>query len=245
MLTGPVSTKSILTESWNRTLVVGHRGAAAYKPENTIPAFNEGIASGANAVECDVHLSKDGEMMIIHDSTLDRTFPLKGKVVDHLASEMTAVGVPTLSELIETTKNRCVLIIELKGGDGLEPKVVQLIREKKVEDQVIIFSFDSRRLEAVEKLAPELKTIWLVGAKVDPTTNFKAVFDERSRAKVDGLGFGYTNCPKEIVEKAQEQQLPVFVWTVPPGPEVDRLKNNRVNFIITDAPRDVKAQLNR
>ena len=110
------STADIVQRSWDETLVVGHRGAAAYKPENTLPSFEEAISSGAVATECDVHLSQDRQMAVMHDKTLDRTTSLKGAVKDTPMAAMSAAGVPTLQELAKLTKDRIVLVVEIKRG---------------------------------------------------------------------------------------------------------------------------------
>ncbi len=236
------STQATLARSWDSTLVVGHRGAAAYQPENTIPAFEAGIASGADAVECDVHLSQDREMVVMHDPTLDRTTPLKGRIAETPWATMKAAGVPSLPELTRTTKDRTILVVEIKEGEGIEPMVVDHLRKERLEDQSIVFSFHDERLAKVEALAPELTSVWLVGKKVDPA-NLAPVFDRLREIKGDGLGVDYRNCPPELAAEARRRKIPLFVWTVPPGPEVDRLKALRVNAIITNHPRDVCKQL--
>ena len=88
------STKAIIAQSWKETLVIGHRGAAAYKPENTLPAFEEGIASKAFAVECDIHLSQDGEMVVMHDKTLDRSSRSRGGSSQGPQSQLHHLGPP-------------------------------------------------------------------------------------------------------------------------------------------------------
>jgi glycerophosphoryl diester phosphodiesterase len=236
------STTAILARSWDTTLVVGHRGAAAYRPENTIAAFEEGIACKAEAVECDVHLSSDREMVIMHDATLDRTTTLKGKIKETPWATMKAAGIPSLADLTKVTKDRSVLVVEIKDGEGVEPMVVDHLRKEKLVDQSIVFSFHSDRIAKVEALAPEFTSVWLVGAKVDPA-NLESTFEKLRACKADGIGVDYHNCPAELAAEARKRKIPLFVWTVPPGEHVDRLKALRVNFIITNHPRDVRKQL--
>lgn len=240
--TAMISTQTIIEDSWNRVCVVGHRGAAAYKPENTLPAFEEGIACQADAVECDVHTSKDGDLVVMHDSTLDRTTTLKGPIKDTSTETIKAAGIPLLPDLTAVTKNRVVLIVEIKDGDDVDRKVVDHLKQQKMVDQTIVFSFGKEHIAKVKELNPKQFSVWLVGQKVDPT-NVKPVFDTLEQIKGDALGVDYHNCPKELVEEARKKHIPVFVWTVPPGPEVDRLKALKVNFIITNHPRDVRKQL--
>lgn len=236
------STKAILAESWKKTLVVGHRGAAAYEKENTLPAFEAGIASKASAVECDVHLSQDREIVVMHDATLDRTTSLKGKIAETPWATMKAAGVPSLAELTRTTKDRTVLVVEIKEGEGIEPMIVDHLRKEKMEDQTIIFSFHDDRIEKVEQIAPELTSVWLL-SKAEADKGAESIFARLGSIKADGIGFNYHQLTPDLVEAAHRRRLPVFVWTVPPGPEVERLRGLKVNFIITNSPRDVREQL--
>ena len=237
------STKAILARSWKETLVMGHRGAAAYAPENTLPAFESGIASGANAVECDIHLSQDGKMVVMHDTTLDRTTSLKGKIAETPWATMKAAGIPSLADLTKT-KDRVVLIVEVKAGQGIEPLMVDHLRRERMVDQSIVFSFNDASVEKVEAIAPEFTTVWLL-SKAEVEKGMDAVFGNLAKIHADGVGFDYHQVTSAWVEEAHRRKLPVFVWTVPPGDEVARLKERGVNFIITNSPRDVREQLTK
>lgn len=240
----PVSTAGIIERSWNQTLVVGHRGSPSTHPENTLPGFEEAIRVGAEATECDVHLSKDGEVVIMHDGTLDRTTSLKGPVKETPWALMRDVGVPRLSDLTRVTKNRIVVVVEIKDGYGIEPKIVDHLKEQKMVDQSIVFSFHAERVARVKTLNPEQFSVWLVGRRADPA-NLEPIFASWKESKADGIGVQFRNCSPELAAEARRRRIPLFVWTVPPGEEVDRLKALRANFIITDHPEQVKAQLAR
>jgi len=234
--------QSLLDLSWKQTRVVGHRGAAAYQPENTLPSFREAIASQADATECDVHLSRDGEMVIMHDGKLDRTTSLKGEIKETDAATLRGAGIPFLSDLTNLTKDKIVLVVEIKDGDGVEQKVVDHLKAQDMVPQSIVFGFDVNRVQKVKSLNPKQTAVWLVAQKLEPT-NFGSMFDRLAAARADAFGVQYRNCSPELVAEAHRRKIPVFVWTVPPGPEVDRLKGLKVNFIITDHPRDVRKQL--
>ncbi|MCW5941313.1 MAG: hypothetical protein KIS66_03725 [Fimbriimonadaceae bacterium] len=229
-------------ECWRKTLVVGHRGAAAYAPENTLPSFRAAIGSGAVATECDVHLDADGGIAVIHDDTLDRTTTGKGPVARATSTELRALGVPSLEELTAVTKGKIVLVIEIKDGDGIEEKVVAHLRKEGMLDQAIVFSFDRERVAKVKSLEPGLKGVWLIGDK--PTAGvLPGMVADAAAAKVDGVGFAYGNASEEAVAAFHGRRLPVFAWTVPPGEWVGRLRERGVNFIITNHPRHVSEQL--
>lgn len=236
------STQSIVKQSWNQTLVIGHRGAAAYKPENTLPSFEEAISCQAVATECDIHLSQDGEMVVMHDKTLDRTTPLKGEVAKTDWKTMKDAGIPNLQDLTKVTKDRIVLVVEIKHGEGIEKKMLDHLNGQNLLDQSIIFSFGEDHVRKTEQQDPRYFSVWLVGKALKPE-DYKATLDRAKELGADGVGFQYRNVTPELVKAAHERKVPVFVWTVPPGPEVDRLKALKVNFIITDHPRDVLKQL--
>jgi glycerophosphoryl diester phosphodiesterase len=187
-------------------------------------------------------MSKDGEPVIMHDYTLDRTTSLKGHVKETPWSAMKAAGVPHLADYTRTTKDRIISVIEIKGGDGVAKAVVDHVVRENMLDQTIVFSFNDKIVEEVKTLNPSVFAVWLIGAKQTPEAfpTTKATFE---RTKANALGVGYTNCTAEFVASVHALKAPLFVWTVPPGPQVDRLKRLKVNFIITDHPGDVRKQL--
>ncbi|MCG9896195.1 MAG: glycerophosphodiester phosphodiesterase [Fimbriimonadaceae bacterium] len=237
------SAASILERSWSETLVVGHRGAAAYAPENTLPSFTAGWESGSVALECDIHMSADGVPMVMHDTTLDRTTSLKGRVDETPAKVMTDAGVPTLDDLINHVRGRAVLVIEIKAGRGVEQAVVDRVRRRKMEDEVIVFSFNPQIVAEVERLAPELKTVWLSAAPF-ATHQTPSLLRRLREMKTDAVGFQFRNVHPGLASTLRAARVPLFVWTVPPGEEPMRLKGLNVNFIITDHPRDILGQIN-
>jgi glycerophosphoryl diester phosphodiesterase len=239
IVTSKPSAQAIIAESWKSTQVVGHRGAAAYQPENTLPGFEDAIKSGAAATECDIHLSRDGEMVVIHDKTLDRTTSLKGEVGKTAWPAMKEAGIPCLADLTKLTKNRIVLVVEIKGGEGIERKMIDHLVAQDMQDQAIVFSFGKQHVAKTKDIDARFFGVWLVAVPAGP----KETLDQAQAIKADGIGFSYKTVTPALIQEAQRRKMPVFVWTVPPGPEVDRLKAMRVNFIITDHPRDVLKQL--
>jgi glycerophosphoryl diester phosphodiesterase len=159
-------------------LVFAHRGGAKLAPENTMAAFANGLALGSDGIECDVHLSRDGVPVVIHDGTLDRTTDASGPVgactVDELARvdagaaflaldgthayRGRGVGVPTL-EAVLTTFRRARVIIEMKGGEpALAQAVLEVVRRTDAADRVCVGSFYRQGLEVIRALAPEIAT---------------------------------------------------------------------------------------
>jgi glycerophosphoryl diester phosphodiesterase len=188
-------------------------------------------------------MSLDKVPVIIHDPTLNRTTKLSGDVSEASAATMRQAGVPTLDELTSLTRGRIVLVIEIKGGESVEEAVVENVRSKCMDDQVIIFSFDQGHVRRTKKLNAALFAVLLVGSSFAGST-VDALFDAMAEANAEALGFWYPVVTPEIVAEARKRGVPVFAWTVPPGAEVDRLVELKVNFIITNHPREVLVQVN-
>lgn len=157
--------------------VIAHRGGSKLRPENTLAAFDHAASLGVDAFECDVHLSRDGEVVVIHDPTLDRTTDATGPVIARTAAELERVdaayrfgeadgfplrgqgiGVPRLADLLLRFPALPV-IVEIKGENpGVAGPVVNVIRETGADKRVIIGGFSRVVLDAVRQIAPELQT---------------------------------------------------------------------------------------
>src|SRR5436190_6736475 len=133
-----LSLRQRLQQERGRLWVVGHRGAMGYCPENTFASFERGLELGADWIELDVHLSRDGALIVIHDETLDRTTNGHGYVKDHTLAELQQLDagngerIPTLPEVLDWAKSRkAILDIEIKNAplyyDGIEAKVVDAL----------------------------------------------------------------------------------------------------------------------
>ena len=159
----------------DRFLKIAHRGYSELYPENTLPAFEKAIEAGADMIEFDVHLSRDGRPVVIHDNDVDRTSNGRGFVKDMTLAELKEldfnfrmtgdagmIRIPTLDEVIDAAAGRIMLNIELKNCPhkypGVEEAVIAAIRDRGIRDQVIVSSFDHYALLKVKELAPEIRT---------------------------------------------------------------------------------------
>jgi glycerophosphoryl diester phosphodiesterase len=146
---------------------IAHRGASAYEPENTLRAFERAIEMGASAIELDVHLSRDGHPIVIHDADLSRTTNGTGQVTELPLNQIkrfdAGLGerVPTLAEAIELVRGRAELYIELKGQHTPEP-VVKTLQGASFLDQAIVGSFYPWLPQRVKFLAPVIRTSVLI-----------------------------------------------------------------------------------
>lgn len=163
-------------EELGMTQIIAHRGAAGTRPENTMVSFYEAYRVGADGIELDVQLSKDGEVVVIHDELLDRTTTGKGNVKDYMWNDLQLLGagykfgkqfadatIPNLEEVLAWIQGtNMILNIELKNGvypySGLEEEVIALVRTYSMEKRVILSSFNHYSLVHAYRLAPEIET---------------------------------------------------------------------------------------
>src|SRR4030095_14844518 len=142
-------------------LIIGHRGARNLWPENSLEGFRRTRDLGVDAVEFDVHLARDGELVVIHDPSLERTTEGTGPVADRTATELAAMGVPGLEAVLDVyTGTSIELHIEIKTDalgrpyEGLEKRLLDVISRRKLEQQAIVTSFVPEILEAVRRVSP-------------------------------------------------------------------------------------------
>jgi glycerophosphoryl diester phosphodiesterase len=153
-----------------RYLIVAHRGASAYEPENTLRAFRRAVELGADMSELDVHLSQDGELIVMHNATVDQTTDGHGAIqdltLDQIRSLDAGLGerVPTLQQVVDLVRGRNGLYVELKAP-GTPGATVKLLRGNGfiARGQVIVGSFEPAFVGETKALAPELSVSLLVG----------------------------------------------------------------------------------
>ena len=146
---------------------IAHRGASAYEPENTLRAFERAIQMGATLLELDLHLSRDGHLIVMHDAELSRTTNGKGYVSDMTLKQIKELDagkgeqVPTLTEVIVLARDRVKLYIELKGMRTPDP-VVKVLNSMNFVDQVIVNSFYPWLIKKTKSLDPMIRTSMLI-----------------------------------------------------------------------------------
>ena len=221
-------------------MVFAHRGGSALAPENTIAAFDNGLARGAHGLELDVHLSRDGRVVVHHDSTLDRTTVLGGPVAARTAEELARADVPTLDEVLARYRDARV-IIELKANSStLALAVVDAVRRADAVERVCLGSFGSLGLRAARVAEPAMATSasreevrWALyrswarwPARRSPYGGFQVPEFAGATRVVSPL----------FVEHAHRAGLGVQVWTVDTADDARRLLDWGVDALITDRP---------
>lgn len=239
-----------------KTKVWAHRGASAYAPENTLEAFLLAAEQGADGVELDVQLTKDGEMVVVHDEEIDRVSDGSGFVKDYTLAELKTlnfnkthpeyqdVKIPTLREVYEALKPTGMTInVELKTGifwyKDLEKKVLELTKEMEMEDRVIYSSFNHYSIQQMKKIVPEAETAYLYSDVILNVTEYA------KNTKVDGLHPAvYHVKMADFLKEYLGSNLNVRVWTVNEKADMKWLIDAGVTAIITNYP-DMAVQIKK
>lgn len=229
-----------------RTQVTAHRGSSRVAPENTLYAFEEALASGADYIELDVQLTADEQVVVFHDEKLDRTTDGKGKLSDYTYDELMKLSagswfgkngefddakIPLLSEVLELADDSILLNIEIKDHGHTSrtvEKTVEVIEEYGFEDSCYITSFSYAAVKKVKQLNPEIKTGLI--ANVATTTAFTQL------KYIDALSVNHLLVNATVVNDVHQNGKRIFVWTVDNKNEMKNLMALGVDNIITNRP---------
>lgn len=238
---------------WNKIepLAVAHRGAAGVAPENTMTSFKTAYEQDCDAIELDVHLTFDQEIVVCHDDTVNRTTNGKGRIraltLDQIRQldagswrdlQFTGEKIPRLSEVLEWLPLDIGLNIELKDSAGgmLETQVINMVRKFDRMESVLFTSFDHKMLYRLKKQAPEAKIGLVYGAKLLNPMQLVQDFG----LEVFSLHPNYRMIDKADVETLKQHGLQVFVWTVNQANDIQQMKEIKVSGIISDYVSRVK-----
>lgn len=228
--------------------IVAHRGSSGKFPENTMRAFIEAAKTQVDGIEMDVRFTKDKELVVIHDETVDRTTDGRGKVSEYTLRDLkklnAAANYPqydkeeilTLKEYLEwASKTKLTLYIELKYSKDTyheyESDVLALLNKYDIKDQLIISSFNPQGLKKLAELAPELKLGLLYSKKIKQPDKY-----------IKELGIDYLHPSKKITDKklvklALKHKIPIRVYTLNSEKEIKKYLKMNCSAIITDYPK--------
>ncbi len=220
---------------------VGHRGAMGYAPENTLASFQKAIELGAGMAELDVQICKSGELVVIHDETVDRTTNGAGKIKDKTLTELKGLitdkneRIPTLTETLDFIDRKIKVNIELKGKNTAFKvcRTIQRYIEEKgwTYDDFIVSSFHRTELLAVKFFDKNIK-IGVLSETVPPI---------RFMSFVKAIGAYSVNVPvdrinKKFIEKARKNNLKVFVFAANNSGEIEKAKSLNADYICSNYP---------
>jgi glycerophosphoryl diester phosphodiesterase len=237
--------------------IAAHRGGAALRPENSLLAFRNAIALGADALEFDLHLTRDDVVVVIHDPTLDRTTTASGPVRDRTLAELrsarltsrdgrvTDERVPTLTELLDLARAGSIeLLPEIKVGvdgqpyPGMEEKVLDLIRTHDMLARVTIQAFHPATIRRLLALQPGIRTMYLASRRqleAERASGADAVRRARDAGATD-LGIEFRVIDATVVAAARAAKIRLSAWTVNEEPDIRRMLDLGVDVIMSDRP---------
>ncbi|WP_330442177.1 glycerophosphodiester phosphodiesterase [Flavobacterium sp. C4GT6] len=224
----------------SQILKIGHRGAKALLPENTLASFQYALDMGVNGLELDVHVCSTGELVVIHDFTVDRTTNGSGEVHKMTLAELKALTVegeykiPTMEEVLDLVGKKCFLNIELKGRHTAVP--VSELMEKYIAEKgftyndFIVSSFQREELMVMHDINPNIHLGILTQASVTQAWRWAQEFSAKA------IHPHFSLLTESNVKKAQQAGYKVYTWTVNEPEDIERMKLYEVDGIMSDYP---------
>jgi glycerophosphoryl diester phosphodiesterase len=236
-----------------RPLVIAHRGSSGERPENTLPAFERAIEQSADMIETDLHLSRDGIVVIHHDPELERLGE-QGEIRDRTASELTAMNaapgvsvaekMPTLLDILDGFGERMQFNLELKVGlndvayEGIEDIVVSAVEARGLMSRMLFSSFYDPVLARLRKRSASARIALLVSPRAPI-----AIFERAAHVSAEAINPEVRLVTEELVEQAHAVGLRVYPYTANESAEMERLLDCGVDGIITNHPARLHALL--
>lgn len=211
---------------------IGHRGAAGLEPENTLRSFRRSVAEGADAIELDLRLTRDGSLVVLHDATVDRTTDGSGPVADMTLDEIRQLNaglgerIPTFEEVLEATE--LPIYAEIKAIEAAEP-LAALIGRRRLAGRVVPISFAPEALRRVKLSLPDLPVGLILSGDSPGLDEARSV-----NASLVSPQAAYLNAAK--VEGCRRAGFRVTAWTVNESQEMRRMLGLAVDGIVTDRP---------
>ena len=248
-------------------LVVAHRGASADGPENTLAAFRLAWDHGADAVEGDFYLTKDQQIVALHDKSTKRTSGVDWDVREQSLVRLQTLDVgkwkgvrfsgeriPTLKQVSEVISTEGRLVLEIKDSPRIVPFLAKAIENTPaltalVPDRLIIIAFDDKVVSACKKLIPEVKALWLTGFNTDESTgeitpSIGSILGTLARARADGLDCNAAaHINEQFARQLRNAGYEFHVWTVNDPAVAVRFQRLGVDSITTDRPAVIRKAL--
>ena len=238
---------------------IAHRGASGsgHAPENTLAAFREAIEIGVNGVECDVHCTKDGHLVVIHDGTLARTTDMSGIIENMTLDEVKKADagswfdpqfagerIPTLREVLELAKGKAITVIEVKP-ENITDKVIREIEIASAADDVIVQSFHPDVVKDAQKLNPNIPRALLIGGKkaVKKPSAILKLIQNTAEVGAGALNLSSKVITSPLVEESRRRGISVWAWTVDDEEEMRRVAVIGVDAITSNYPKRLQSVL--
>ncbi len=257
---------------FEKPLIIAHRGASAFAPENTYAAFRRAIDDNADGIEFDVRLSKDNIPVVFHDSDLRRLAKIKNRIADVPAEELSEIDVgswfnrvyprraddkfsseriPTLAGLLEfLAVYQGLIYIELKGRDSrmnaLAETVCGLIEHSDLLPNIIVKSFNLEGVKIAKQILPAIRTAALFEPKIlTILQKKKRILEEAEKCAADEISIHHSMATASFVRLARENNFPVVIWTANNRAWVKRAFDFGISAVITNKPAELLAERER
>ncbi|MEA2173054.1 MAG: glycerophosphoryl diester phosphodiesterase [Blastocatellia bacterium] len=243
-------------------LIIGHRGASAHAPENTLVAFALAFEAGADGIEFDVRLARDQVPVVIHDANLRRTALKEGSIAALSSTELcktdvgswfnlrhpsraragfTGTNIPTLSQVFEMYGGRATLYVELKCEAGeinaLASEVAALINSHSLTEHVVVKSFTLDAIREIKRLDARIRTAALFERKLTrPAPSARRIIEDALACGADQLSLQRTLASRRMLDEAMRRGLKTVVWTVDDPAWIERARRAGVHALITNDP---------
>lgn len=230
----------LATQALARPWVVAHRGGTELGPENTLSTFRRALAIHVDGIELDIHQSLDGELFVIHDATLNRTYGRPGKVEEMKDEDLKEAGLPTLNSVLSLVGRRAHLVIEIKEPTpGIEEHLLKNLKAHHQTHYVVVISFHQSCLKRLHELKPGLATGYLFGKEKKSPKQLK------EELGVTYLGPHYSQVSEEWMNEAHQAGLKVNPWTVDDESVMRNLLDWGTDAITTNKPTLLQDLLSR
>lgn len=241
-------------------MIVAHRGASRDAPENTIPAFKLAWEQGADAIEGDFRLTKDGHIVCIHDGNTENVSNTNLVVRESTLTELRALdvgehrdeafkgtGIPTIAEVFSTIPDQKTIYIEIKCGSEIIPILLEEIKTSNLRrEQIVLICFNEKVLQELKAKAPKYKTLWLCCFEKQDTGEITPSLETALKTleliQADGLSSNMA-IPESLIEAVKKQGYEWHVWTVDDLKTVRRMKALGVKSITSNIPGYIRENL--
>lgn len=249
--------------TYGRTEIIAHRGASADAPENTLEAFQLGLDQGADGIECDVRVSRDGELIVIHDATVDRVTGVKGTVAELTYAELRALDagswkspdwqgarIPALADALDLIPAGRRIFIEIKAGLGALPPLKKVLSATALpRSRIVIMEFDLNTVLAMRSAFPDIDVLWINDFPLlsPPWKRRRLLADNLATAETHGFdGVNIQDIPQldaEVIESCRAHGLRCYCWTVDDPDRAAGLCKAGIHGVTTNRPGWMREQM--
>jgi glycerophosphoryl diester phosphodiesterase len=235
-------------------LVIAHAACKGHAPENTLAGIRAALELGADGIEIDVQASADGVPILMHDSTVDRTTDGTGEVSKLTLAELLRLDagsrqfeerfrgerIPTLAEVLELTRGRALLVLEIKQS-GIEELILKVVRDLDALESCVVDSFYPEIVSTIRRLEPRLPAALLTG----PQNDWEQYFSFALSLNAQGVAVVHSAVDAALAHLARRRKLALSTWTANEPEEMRRLIGCGVDAITTDYPDRLRSLLDR